>query len=105
MERNEARYRLEYLKSCTMVTEDFEGLDEALSVAIAALSDHWVPCSERLPTAEDADVAGEVYLLDGNDRHWMLHYSVVGDFQNIWTHWMTPPAGQNGGANDRHTRY
>lgn len=104
MERNEATNHLEYLKSCTMVTEEFEGLDEALGVAIAALSDPWVACEDRLPTAEDADVDGYVLIGNATEKR-TIGFMPWEETCRYWvslgaTHWMTPPAEPDGGGND-----
>lgn len=94
MERNERERAIVCLKRLIGQSNhclvDFA--QDALYMAIAALSDTWVKCSDRLPTVEDADKDGYVNVwYEGIKCCDACHWRDV-EILDV-THWMTPVPG------------
>lgn len=51
----------------------------------------WIPVSERLPTADDANKVGRVWAVLKGEHPKIWHYILVRDHPEDFTHWMPLP--------------
>lgn len=51
----------------------------------------WIPVSERLPTADDADRIGRVWAVHKGELPKAWHYTLIQDYAKFFTHWMPLP--------------
>lgn len=85
-----------HIKFCPICGRNLQATSE-LNPSISTSLHGWIPCSERLPTEEDADHLGFIiaHSADMNQSTVCAWHNILGD--GVTTHWMampTPPAAQ-----------